>query len=425
MADLRARFRSLDDMPVPDLRPEIARRLDEHARPPVGRRMGPQAVPGSRLLAGIGSLVGVALLITAGVAILYLGANPGPTAPPPSPSPWALPSGLVTERIGRGILRIVDDGAGHVFPIPAPIQSLSGVYDADAAFTPDGKVWIVGAEGLIELGRDGLHPLPERLAGRVDLTAAPDGTLWMLANDTVASFRPADPAPAWDVAPAFPGGVRPEALEVLPDGQVWALSSTTLARLDAVGWAPFPIDREFVSEGGSPRLARTTDGTFWLRVFGSDDRRHLLRFDGDTFEEATPVGAPREGQVMSVAAGPNGELWAYVKYDDEADRDDALARHDGSSWRQVRPQVSVPNIAVRGFSDGNMVVGADGRVWAGTLSDRLVAFDGSTWTEAIATGEQPRVCGQCMQMTLRVAPDGSVWVPAHGLIVGLDGSGPE
>ncbi len=202
------------------------------------------------------------------------------------------------------------------------------------------------------------YPSPDQMPYYPDLSPAPDGALWALANGTVATFRDG----AWTEAPPFPGDTEdpPGALEVRPDGTVWGRSTTTLARLDGDTWTAHRItdpvgpvpDAGWVSPGD---LAWTSDGSLWVTTNGArkKNRGGLLRFDGEVFHQVEP-SVPVEGWIGPLVSGPDGELWAYLDADPPR-----LARYDGTDWELSG---RVPRIQRSGTCVGRMVAAPDGRL---------------------------------------------------------------
>ena len=348
------------------------------------------------------------LTISTGTGALFLAASQGPTSvvePSPSSTPWAPPSGLVTEEPSPGVLLVTGDGAGRRLDIRPPDER-------GLAFGPDGAIWLVDDRGLVRLGQDETYPAPGTTVFFPDLTVAPDGTPWVLAHDTVASFRDG----VWTDAPEFPGEVPAKALEVLLDGTVWARSTTTLARLDGDVWTASPIEDE---QGPIPDyetifagdLASTSRGGLWVTICNTQigspglpkGRENLLRFDGQAWQSDPPeMGDGRCATVL--AAGPDGEVWASF-----ADRPGALARHDGTGWEISPSDAGIPGIGGTGWLAPTMVVGHDGRLWATGYrpeGDVLGVYDGTTWTDVYGPIEDTRLTEQ----PLEVAPDGSIWL---------------
>lgn len=355
------------------------------------------------------AMAGGIVALFGGLLLAGLLTQPSERVPAPASSPtatWTPPPELTMEEIAPGVTQATLAG-------DSSFEAADGPYDF--TFDPHGGVWLLSPAGLQRVGDDTSYPSPGAVRTFSDLSPAPDGALWVLVDDTVASFRDG----GWTEAPPFPGDTEdpPGALEVLPDGTVWARSTTTLARLDDDAWTAYPIADE---EGPVPDaglvfpwdLAWTPDGSLWVTTNGARKRNRgdLLRFDGEVFD---PIGLPVqvEGWVGPLVSGHDGALWAYL------DNPPTLARFDGTAWESWG---RVPRIQRTGICVGRMAAAPDGRLWAiarrGDIpcaGDVLGAYDGATWTDALRSDALLREDAQ-----LRVAPDGNLWVePAHGLFI--------
>jgi hypothetical protein len=356
-----------------------------------------------------------AVSLGGGALLLAAGQGPSPTHVV-SPLPWAPPTGLVTEPVEPGVVRIIGDDAGH---------DIASTRIKDIAFAPDGAVWMfwehVGESGLFQVGDPGVFPgLPNN--DFYDLTAAPDGRLWGMEGQAgepwgLASFDGHE----WTSAPPNPGLGAVKAVEVMSDGTVWAAwDGPVLGRLDDGAWTTFSAADEpalvlrdglWVSPGWA---AATSDGSLWVALARSEPSSHALaRFDGETWEPIALLDDGDDAWVGPLAIGPDGSLWAYVEgcaagdcaYGADSD-EPHLARFDGQSWTVHSAADGVPRVGTHGGWVGVMVVGADGTVWVTPTDYRgLMSFDGSTWRRWLASVHSDRF------RTLAAAPDGSVWAP--------------
>jgi hypothetical protein len=371
---------------------------------------------------------------------------PPPAAASTSASPladptWTPPPELVMVEIAPGVTKAAVPGVSSLEswwldPETSPQQDAvaeervlismmlqdaeeetNGPYEFDFTFDREGDLWLLSPAGLLRVGDDTAYPSPGQMWHYPDLSSAPDGALWALANDTVASFRDG----AWTAAPPFPGDAPADALEVLPDGTVWARSTTTLARLDGDAWTAHRITDE---QGPVPERRRhfpgalswTPDGSLWVTTNGARKRKtgDLLRFDGEVFHPVE-LPVPVEGWIGPLASGPDGELWAYLDADPPR-----LARFDGTDWGASG---RVPRIATD-LCSGRMVSAPDGRLWAiprkrgpqhhDCDGDVLGAYDGATWTGVGALPES----WLTEVAKLHMGPDGNLWVEsAPGLFL--------
>jgi len=371
------------------------------------------------------SMFSATKFVVAGVIVALFGGfllagvltqQPSERAVAPASSPtatWAPPSELAIEELAPGVMKATLAGVGSI--------ERSGSKH-DFTFDQHGDMWMLSPDGLRRVGDETSYPGPGSTDAYWDLTSAPDGALWAVANGTVASFRD----DVWTDAPEFPGKPPASALEVLPDGTVWARSTTRLARLDGDTWTAYRITDEYGPISDSTYifpgdLAWTLDGSLWVTtcydyhdddrgLVRSKDRGGLVRFDGTAFHPAAPP-RPLDGcRVSPLASGTDGELWAYL-----AAELSTLARFDGTDWELSDDPVGIPRIHNPWMVVGFMVVAPDGRLWAtGDFGRVLGAFDGTTWTDASVPREErlgsTGSVSNLLERPLRVAPDGSIWV---------------
>ena len=103
-----------------------------------------------------------------------------PAAVTESPSPMTtdeLLSGMVTEEVEPGVLRVVNDG---VRDLSYPDSGYPGPW---VDITPDGSVWLSGADGaMYRLGDEATFEAPRTTSWSPYLDVAPDGSLWAIAG---------------------------------------------------------------------------------------------------------------------------------------------------------------------------------------------------------------------------------------------------
>ena len=340
---------------------------------------------------------------------------------------------LSPREVVPGIVRVIDDGAGH--HLDAPRDVVAG---------PDGSVWVQDGDEVFALGRPSLPPFaafrPESLlAIGTDGTpwaryqtrgaqgfAAFDGTTWAdRSGERRASALRRDPTRA-------PGVIRAFALH--PDGTVWVVAGEqdfpnwhrfTVEHLGPGGWTTYAIGDGLPSLecgkncGDASKVVVRPDGSVWVNV----DQGGLVRFDGDTWSTVRPLGGDIDYPVTALAGNATGVLWAAVSGPDG----ERLARFDGGNWTAYPEDFGH-------FGEGRgLEVGPDGSAWfltpvsteGGNGRERAlgipVRFDGAV-TRSYAEFDDcdppsaSGTSGPCGRgaTALSVAPDGSAWVITSG-----------
>ena len=246
----------------------------------------------------------------------------------PSPSPITteeLLSGMVTEEVEPGVLRIRDDAVRY-----------PGV--RGPAISPIGRVWLFKGGSMFELGRaasevrsSGVEP-----GFWSDMAFTPDGVFWANLDagqdeGTLASFD----GEGWTEHP-LPDGAPIGAIEATPDGAVLVTGHVEdgpgplVARLDDDGWTMLPMldDPTLAGSyyGGAGNLAAAPDGSVWL---SNGDLRGgpngtspqgLLHYDGNRWQSVEPMPDTPSMRAGPVAVGPDGTLWVYMLGEGEQDR---------------------------------------------------------------------------------------------------------
>ena len=309
-------------------------------------------------------LIAAIALVALGTGALFLAASLGPSpAVSPSPSPtWTPPSGLVTEEVAPGVLRVVRDSAGH------DLESLGvdrhrhrrGRSGLDGRHQQPVPPWSArGGTGpwLPQL----LGISPSRTMGRSGWgrgnANSYDGERWRSAPGNVDWWAVGPDGTVW--------GVRPDASffgedEQKPPGFVLSrIEDGRWVTVDLVGW---PDD--LIGDGSAPYgpgLVATADGSLWLIATagdgGDDWRTVLMRYDGTTWDAVETPFDP-----WWIADGPDGS-WVLV--------DRNVGTHDGETriawfvegtWSESR--VQLPD-ATEYWSEDTVrpVVASDGAVW--------------------------------------------------------------
>ena len=429
-------LKGTDPMP-PNARPSVARVM---ARMPQTRQRGrwwplplldsPAPIPttngrqparGFTMLSALKFVVAAAIValfggfLLTGILTTPQGDEVLPAAVTESPSPMTteeLLSGMVTEEVEPGVLRVVNDG----------VRDLMRTYNIVVGM--DGSVWGVRDQGFFRLGGE-FTKWPGK-ASSDGFRVTPDGTIWVArpvyeweeepGKGTIRSFD----GKRWKTHKTFPvndeGGV-----EVGSDGTVW-------------GWWPNPKDAGrwpdmVVARYGADGWQRHSDpiphflglrvgsgDDVWVMYEGDDRREYLRQFvGGDWMEHEVPV-SPGDWDI-----GPDGTAWARGSGEwrvDESgenvldaegvpiiDHANTIMRFDGDDWQEFGPGDGVPGML-------GLRVAPDGSLWAAASEEEpggLYHFHGDEWSQYLTDLGVDR---------FEFGPDGAVWL--LGGLGGLD-----
>lgn len=245
---------------------------------------------------------------------------------------------------------------------------------------------------------------PEQTAAQPAMTAAPDGTLWVIPRGWLGRIASFD-GETWTVherADGVPRGIR--ALAVGPDGTLWAAGWSGVSRFDGTTW-------ETVSSGSeATSVTVALDGTVWA-TFRGRHRETVSRYDG-TWHDFTIHGD-------SVVVGLDGTVWAGTSSMRPPPWKGSLAEYDGGDWSVYHRPDGLPGVGVTA-----LLVTTDGALWAALEESptsayigtpALARFNGSTWR--VFRVDNGMVPGQIHAMAS--GPDGTLWVVATDGFVGV------
>ena len=182
----------------------------------------------------------------------------------------AAQTGLVTEAVEPGVVRVIGDGIRDLAP-PKDDR------DYQQAIGPDGSVWVWDSSGLIHLGDPASYPDAGTDRSGAGLEVAADGAPWAIADWRLERLD----GQRWTVTrQAARGGVG--AFDIAPDGTVWSawLSNTGEApyggvgRLSDDGWTDHPLGSDLttvlIGQGSGEleyldlhSMRATADGQVW------------------------------------------------------------------------------------------------------------------------------------------------------------------
>jgi ligand-binding sensor domain-containing protein len=247
---------------------------------------------------------------------------------------------------------------------PAPgwtdYESINNVHAL--AFAPDGTLWAATPGGLVHWNLDASTYIRYQIQAR-DVVAAPDGTLWLALEHGVCHFDGA----ACEIYTETDGLLHSmvHTVAVAPDGVVWVGTGRGVSRFDGTSWRDYPSDVPTTD------LAIAANGEIWAATTGGVGR--YLPVQDAWMNYAEEHGLPTFN-AQNVAAGPEGEVWAYFLWD-------GIYRFDGESWQKVDGITGL--VADVAFS-------ADGTPWVVTTSQHYPAGSlayrhSDTWIDVSGT----------------------------------------
>jgi hypothetical protein len=366
-------------------------------------------------------------LVLAGLFTAQQGDETGPSAVTESPSTMTseeLLSGMVTEEVEPGVVRVVNDGVRDI-AVPRGMWGSAGL-----SVQPNGDIWVHGETVAHRLGQ---LPEPGRPLGGSVVDVTSDGTLWVTTpRSTIASFD----GEAWTERATLDATAWVVGIATTPDGTAWATTvdssqcpgntstpscrQALLVRMDATGTsAGHGWDETEAGRLSVHKPMVSPDGNLWLVDDGdattetcSVDAFH--RYDGTAWRVIdVPEGLSIAGPGESFGFGPDGTLWAATGRSRSdggcLDANHGLARLDESGWSVFTESEGVRpwgGQGAYGMSD-HLQVAPDGGVWvAGAGWDGchgVARFDGASW--------MPYLEGYCVD-GLDITPEGTVWALA-------------
>ncbi len=329
----------------------------------------------------------------------------GPDSPAFAEEFVADPTGGVLVRFGFDVRRF-DGQSWRPMPLLSSAQRLGTPVSLDMSVAPDGTVWVVGPEGVAR-GR-GSEPWQSvtqveepsivgvGIVGTDVLVADSSGLLRVDGEELSRVWSEPDRGLGSPV-----GGL----LAVSAD-EVWATAEGAVHQYvdgrwqqmrAGLGWLGGPRMGWGVDSG----LALATDGAVWAITGGA-----LARFDGDE-----PMVIPRALADGWLLPGPDGGVWAVEAIWPGWSRWYAGEDPDGTSVRQVGADGTQVSIRLPGppWSLTSLAAGVDGSIWVTICEDgradyctvpTLMRWDGQ-WSPVPYPGEG--LTG------VSVAEDGAFW----------------
>ena len=315
---------------------------------------------------------------------------------------------MTLKRVEPGVVRVLDDGAGHdltdfdTFEDHKPVSLL--------AAGDDGSVWMTSSGGFIEIGTPGEVPDPlDTFLARMEIGL--DGTLW-IADGYRGSSIGEWHNETWTIH-ELPADARVVWLDATPDGGLdfaWRdETSLTFGALpasdDGVGVGSLvPPPLQLGSPDGLAAVARTPDGWTWVAEdrFWQNKQRFepapLWGFDGTAWQPFEPLSdlpvQPRGLDVdesgrlhvtwWEVASGPTKLGPSHLTRREE---DDSWSVLEDGRWRDLSEV-------------GGDLTGYPLRSWC----NGYVHFDGQELSHYLD--------GLCLRPAA-ITPSGDIWVFGH------------
>lgn len=342
-------------------------------------------------------------------------------------------SGLITEEVEPGVLRIIADGHRELSP-PTEDYVFDGLGKGWGALARsheyrnivaanDGSVWVFEPDRFFRIGKKrewDWRGQPD-FSYDDDFALTPDGTVWRVAGrgpDRARSFG----GRQWTRHEA-PRVVR--SVETEPDGTVWttwwrpfgadSIVPDRLARWDGRRWKAVDLPEAHGSLGNQFAVSGKDEVWFCCKPDSWRRPQDLLRYRrGRWTTIADPAPQDRPPRVPILIDGvDDGRLWMRRS-------PTLLARHDDRGWTVFESGEGDPSMDWMVQETGGFLRGSpDGSAWVTVAAgnddgdcDGLARFDGEAWTRYL-----PERC----IFAIDIAPGGTAWVQAARMDVDEDG----
>jgi len=301
---------------------------------------------------------------------------------------------------GKGLATLEPDGTFQYFP-PGPDSPLTAA-SVHVALVGQ-RLWIGTFGGLAYSDGDGIaQRVPEGFglpAGYVWPYLAPDGTLWIAAEDRI--YRMVDGQPQF--VRQLPERGRITSMLQDRRGQLWVGTETKgVLRVSALGVEPFPADSSLPG-GRITALLEDAEGSIWAGASGG-----LFRLRETLFHTYTRNNGLSGDYVRAVIEDSRGRLW--IGTSTGLDRMDA----DGSIHPQPLPTASGQPVSVLSLAEDEA-----GSLWIGSYVDGVYRLDPEGTVGRYGT-EQGVPAGNIR--TIAVG-NGTVWLGTQRGVVRLDMEG--
>jgi len=337
---------------------------------------------------------------------------------------WVASSNTGLERIDAASGAIIHFSHRDGDPASLPSDRVRSL------FLDEGDLWVGTYWGLVRRAKGGQsfdavpiigghgRPFEDMVVG---MTRAGDGHIWFAtAQSGIGRIEPssaADPRPVGRILPGQPpevaGGPLSLALTEAIPGEIWvARVSGGIAAIDmATGHARLlqhdPSQPYSLADDTVRALIRDRSGLVWAGTNHGLSRTDPRSSVVDTvLPTATKAGGLPDGDIMGVAATPDGRAWLGTKEHGVV----ALDPANGT----LTPIPGDAEIVGDGIVD-SLSVGPDGALWVAAGNGRaLYRYDPATGK--LARHPFPRVNNEARRMLAQLWAGGELWLAAGGLV---------
>ena len=234
----------------------------------------------------------------------------------------------------------------------------------DITQAPDGSLWFVEGNAA-KIGRVVPSDPPAiadfttpefggtPVSGLQHITVGPDGNIWFTGGNNVAKVPPG--TPTGGTAYGGLGRISPRGIAAGPDNNLWIVDAGAddVKRVSINGVAVPPAIS--VGAGCGPRnIARGPDDNMWVTCFANGK---IVRIKGDASAPADPFTLAPGSTPWDIAAGPDGRLWFTGQ------------KHDVGSITTAGVPVG---FASKGLDPFGIALGPDGALWYAEFGDSTI-----------------------------------------------------
>jgi virginiamycin B lyase len=230
----------------------------------------------------------------------------------------------------------------------------------------------------------------------LELTAGPDGNLWVAEFSAITRVTPAGEATTY----GLPGTPANQGIVSGPDGRLWFAMFNDSSHFGRIGTDGMFANVNYAPNGQIGDFALGPDGNMYAAVSFQTPR--VTKFS-PTGVKLLDVNAPANRRPRRIVSGPGGALW-FVEQGDGGGETDGVVRMATNGARQLFPFSSSQSL--RGIA-----VGPDANLWiAGsvqggvTFAARMAPDGGRTLFE---------VAPEADAGPITAGPDGNLWTTLH------------